>query len=138
MVSFLNIGVGFAIPVDVVNRVVPQLIRTGRVATPGIGIVPADETMATLLGIEGVIIMQTLPGTPAERAGLRGVDSRRHMVGDVIVAANGKPVHRVPDLTDQLEQIGVGGKILLTLKRAGQETVIELEVVDVGQTAPSK
>jgi 2-alkenal reductase len=107
-----------------------------RVPNPGIGIVPADETTATRLGIQGVIVMRTLPRTPAERAGLRGVDTKQRVVGDVIVAADGKPIHRVPDLTDKLEQIGVGGKVRLTLKRDGQESTIELEVVDIGLTAP--
>ena len=51
------------------------------------------------------------------------------------MAANGKPVRRVPDLTDQLEQIGVGGKVLLTLKRGNQQSTAELEVIDIGQTA---
>ena len=59
-------------------------------------------------------------------------------LGDIIVAANGKPVRRVPDLTDQLEQIGVGGKVLLTLKRGNQQSTAELEVIDIGQTAKSE
>ncbi len=138
IVAPINIGLGFAIPVDVVNRVVPELIRTGRVPTPGIGIVPADEATATRLGVEGIIITRTLPGSPAERAGLRGVDSNRNVVGDVIVAANGKPVHRLPDLTDELEQTGVGGKVQLTIERGNQKSTVEVEVVDIGQTAKSE
>jgi S1-C subfamily serine protease len=133
-----NIGVGFAIPVDAVNRVAPELIRTGRVPTPGIGIVPASEAIATRLGVDGVIIVQTLPGSPAERAGLKGVDVAKGLLGDVIVSANGKPVRRVPDLTDQLEQIGVGGKVQLTLKRDSRQTSIELEVIDIGRSTQSK
>jgi 2-alkenal reductase len=133
-----NIGVGFAIPVDIVNRVVPELIRTGRVPTPGIGIVPASDTSAMRLGIEGVIIRRTISGTPAERAGLRGSNLAAGTLGDVIVAVNGKPVHRVPDLTDELEQVGVGGKVRLTLKRDSRETSVELEVIDIGRTTSSK
>lgn len=129
-----NIGVGFAIPVDTVNRVVPELIRTGRVPTPGIGIVPADEALATRLGVEGVIVWRTVPGSPAEKAGLRGVDSARRALGDVIVGANGKPVHRMPDLTDQLEQVGVGGKVLLTLGRGNQQPTVAVEVMDLDAT----
>src|SRR6266853_1978368 len=62
-----NAGVGFAIPIDIVNRVVPQLIRDGHVPTPGIGIVAASEQDATRLGVDGIPILRTLPNTPAAR-----------------------------------------------------------------------
>jgi S1-C subfamily serine protease len=134
--SGASIGVGFAIPVDVVNRIVPELVRTGRVPTPGIGIVPGDEAVATRLGVEGVIVAKTVPGSPAERAGLRGVNLTTSTLGDIIIEANGVRIHRVPDLTDQLEQIGVGGKIRLILKRDGSQTMVELEVIDIGRSSP--
>ena len=67
-------GIGFAVPADIVNRVVPELIKNGRVPTPGIGIVAASEAVATRLGVEGVIVVRTAPGSPAERAGIRGVN----------------------------------------------------------------
>src|SRR5262249_51016409 len=103
-----NAGIGFAIPVDVVNRVIPQLVRNGHVATPGIGTGAASEAAATGLGIEGIPIVRPLPGSPAARAGLRGVDFAKGTLGDVIVAANGKPMRRLSDLTDELDEIGVG------------------------------
>ena len=56
-----NAGIGFAVPVDIVNRVVPEIIRSGRVPTPGIGIVAASEAVATRLGSEGVIVVRTAP-----------------------------------------------------------------------------
>src|SRR3977135_1364363 len=86
-----NAGIGFAIPVVVVNRAVPELIRNGRVPAPGIGIVAGTETIAIRLGIEGVIVVRTIPGSPAAHAGLRGVDTKTGELGDVIVAANGRP-----------------------------------------------
>src|ERR1700732_2227914 len=70
-----NAGIGFAIPVDIVNRVVPQLVRDGHVATPGIGIVAAQGQLARRLGVEGIVVVRTVPGSSAERAGLRGVDA---------------------------------------------------------------
>ena len=54
-----------------------DLIRNGRVPTPGIGIVAANEGIATRLGIEGVVVLQTAPGSPAQRAGLAGIDPGR-------------------------------------------------------------
>jgi len=129
-----NAGIGFAIPVDVVNRVVPELIRNHRVPTPGIGIIAANETVATRLGVEGVVIVRTVPGSPAERAGLRGVDVANDKIGDVIIAADGKPVRRLTDLTDELEQVGVGKTVKLTLNRDGGKIDVSVDVTDVGAT----
>lgn len=129
-----NAGIGFAIPVDVVDRIVPELIRNGRVPTPGIGIVAGNEAVATRLGVEGVIVVRTAPGSPAERAGLRGVNTSTGTLGDVIVGANGKPVGRLADLTDQMEQIGIGRKIQLTVNRGGSSTSMEIDVIDVSRT----
>ncbi|MHC2465082.1 S1C family serine protease [Bradyrhizobium embrapense] len=129
-----NAGIGFAIPVDIVNRVVPDLIRNGRVPTPGIGIVTANEAVATRIGAEGLIVVRTTPGSPAERAGLRGVDMSTGELGDVITAVNGKPVHRLSDLADRLEQIGVGKKVRLTVNRDGSARDVEVAVVDIGRT----
>jgi 2-alkenal reductase len=126
-------GIGFAIPVDVVNRIVPELIRNGRVPTPGIGIVAASEAAATRLGVEGVIVVRTAPGSPAERAGLRGVDQSTGALGDVIVEANGKPVRRLSDLIDEIEQTGVGKPVRLTVRRGGQTRTVEVEPVDIGR-----
>lgn len=132
--SGTSAGIGFAIPVDIVNRVVPELIKNGRVPTPGIGIVAASEAVATRLGIEGVIIVRTAPGSPAERAGIRGVDFSSGALGDVIVQADGKPVHRLSDLTDQIEQVGAGKSIRISLKRGSQTRDITIDVVDVGRS----
>jgi S1-C subfamily serine protease len=129
-----NAGIGFAIPIDVVNRVVPQLIRTGHVPTPGIGIVGADEAVATRLHVEGVVILRTVPGLPAALAGLRGVDPNSRTLGDVIVGANDQAVQSMSDLTDQLEQVGVGQPIKLTLLRDGQKITVNVPVTDIGQT----
>ncbi|WP_076866690.1 S1C family serine protease [Bradyrhizobium mercantei] len=129
-----NAGIGFAIPVDIVNRVVPELIRNGRVPTPGIGIVTANEAVATRIGAEGLIIVRTTQGSPAERAGLRGVDMSTGELGDVITAVDGKPVHRLSDLADQLEQIGVGKKVRLTVNRDGSARDVEVAIVDIGRT----
>ena len=127
-------GIGFAIPVDIVNRVVPELIKNGRVPTPGIGIVAASEAVSTRLGIEGVIVVRTAPGSPAERAGIRGVDFNSGALGDVIVQADGKPVHRLSDLTDQIEQVGAGKSIRIGLKRGSQTRDITIDIVDVGRS----
>src|SRR5216684_3635039 len=131
--SGTSAGIGFAIPIDIVNRVVPEIIRRGYVPTPGIGIVAANEEAATRAGVEGVVVVRTVPGSSAERAGLRGIDPNARTLGDVIVGVNGKPVHRLPDLTEELERIGVGKRITLAIKREGRDVSVEVEVVDIGR-----
>jgi 2-alkenal reductase len=132
--SGANAGIGFAIPVDVVNRVVPELIKSGRVPTPGIGIVAGDERLATQLGIEGVVVVQTMPGSSAERAGLRGVDPSAGVIGDIIVEANGRPVRQLSDLTNELEKVGVGKEIDLTVRQDDRTRRIRALVIDVGRS----
>jgi 2-alkenal reductase len=126
-------GIGFAIPIDVVNRVVPELISKGYVPTPGIGIVSANEDAATRAGVEGVIVVQVVPGSAAERAGLRGIDPSTRKLGDVIVGVNSKPVRRLPDLTQELERVGAGNKVTLSVKRDNREVSLEVDVTDIGR-----
>jgi S1-C subfamily serine protease len=129
-----NAGIGFAIPIDIVNRVVPQLIRDGHVPTPGIGIVAVSEQAATRLGVEGIPILRTLPNSPAERAGLRGVDLRAGTLGDVIASVNDKPVQRLSDLTRELDEIGVGHDVKLGIVRNSRRETINVAVGDMGQS----
>jgi S1-C subfamily serine protease len=128
-----NAGVGFAIPVDVVNRVVPQLIQNGRVATPGVGIVAAGDAVTTRFGAQGIMVLGTSPGSPAERAGLRGLDPKTGALGDVIVAANGTPVRSLADLTDQIEQAGVGNTLELATQRDGKTKTVRMKVADISE-----
>jgi 2-alkenal reductase len=131
--SGTSAGIGFAIPIDAVNRVAPELIGRGYVPTPGIGIVAANEATATRAGVDGVVILRTAPGSPAERAGLRGMDQAGGKPGDVIVGVNGKPVRRLGDFIQELERVGVGKKLTLAIKRDGRDMSIDVDVMDVGR-----
>jgi 2-alkenal reductase len=131
--SGTNAGIGFAIPIDVVNRIVPRLIRQGRVPTPGIGILAADEAVAAQLGLNGVIVADVVRGSPADRAGLSGIDPSTSAIGDVIVGADDKPVRRLSDLTERLESVGPGGSVELTVLRDGNRRTIDVPVIDIGQ-----
>ena len=124
-------GIGFAVPVDTVNRIVPQLIRSGRVPTPGIGIMAADEEFVGRLGISGVVVMDVLAGSTAEKAGLVAVDPVRQEVGDVITHVNGKRVHTVADLAQALIEVGIGSKAELTVMRDHGTRQVMVEVVDI-------
>jgi S1-C subfamily serine protease len=128
-----NAGVGFAIPIDLVSRVVSQLIRDGRVATPGIGIVTAGDAVASRFGMQGIMVLGTAPGSPAERAGLRGPDLKAGTPGDVIVAANGAPVRSLADLSDQIEQAGVGNTVELAMHRDGKTKTVRMRVADISE-----
>jgi len=131
-IAELGTSFGFAIPVDTVKRVVPVLIRDGRIATPGIGIVPAKEDIAIQAGVDGVIIAEVKQNTPAAQAGLRPTDESGKL-GDVIVSANGKTVRNVYEFTDQLEEIGAGGEIALKIQRDGKTIDLTVAVIDIDQ-----
>ena len=125
-------GVGFAVPVDTVARVVPQLIQSGRAPIAGIGILAADEAITSRVGVEGVLVWQTVPGSPAARAGLRSTDPQRGELGDVIVEAEGAPVRRLADLTNTLDRLGVGSDVDLILMREGQRVTVSVPIEDIG------
>ena len=129
--SELGTSFGFAIPVDVASRIVPRLIREGHIPTPGIGIVPAAESLAIRSGIDGVAIARITPGSPAERAGLRAADTTTGAVADIITAADGQPVRNVLDLTEQLENLGVGRTILLRIDRKGTTFDVLVDIIDI-------
>jgi 2-alkenal reductase len=123
-------GVGFAIPVDTVNRIVPELIRTGHARLPGIGFVPLSEEIARQNGIRGIVVQTVSPGGAAAKAGLVGIDERGRL-GDVIVAAEGKPVATVADLATVLERVGIGNKVRLTVVRNGERRELSATVQDI-------
>jgi S1-C subfamily serine protease len=128
-------GVGFAVPIDSVARLVPQLIAKGRIAQPGIGVSLIPARYNAQLGIEGVAIAEVFPKGPAERAGLKGAEitpSRRVILGDRIVAVNGKAVRSEDDLRDAFEAAGVGATVALAVVRdkARRDVRIELTTVD--------
>ena len=95
--SGLNSGIGFAIPVDTVNRVVPQLIKDRRVAQPSLGVMMDDHTSQSVTkqqGVDGVLVMGVRPGSAAEAAGLRGTERTPDGMkyGDIIRAVDNQPV----------------------------------------------
>jgi S1-C subfamily serine protease len=117
-------GVGFAIPVDTVNWVVPQLIAYGKVKRPSLGVEAAADHIVRRSGIEGVVVIGVEDGSGADRAGIRPAyrDRRgRVMVGDVIVAVNGEPVRSSGELDLALEKFREGDTVTLTLERENRE-----------------
>ncbi len=132
--SGTSAGVGFSIPVDTVNRIVPQLIARGRAAQPGIGINPVNQSVVARYGIAGVVIESVRNGTPAAEAGLAGLDRRSNEIGDTIIATNGKPVETLANLISELDRIGIGNSAELTVRRGdpstGKERKVKIKIID--------
>lgn len=126
-------GIGFAVPVDTINRVVPRLIAHGRYVRPTLGILSDDDLSARLLegtGIRGVLVLQVQKGSAAARAGLEGavIDASGAWVGgDVILALDGEAVDRVGALINVLDRHAVGDLVRLSVYRRGE--VLTLEAV---------
>ncbi len=126
-------GIGFAIPVDLVNRVVPSLISRGRAPLPGIGITPVRPDLVERAGIAGVVIAEVRRGTPAAEAGLRPLNQKTDDLGDVIVGVNGKRVESLSSFIGELGRIGVDSVADLTVVRGGKERHVRVRVVEVGR-----
>ncbi len=125
-------GIGFAIPIDTINRVVPQLIKNGHAATPGIGILTGSPALSAQLGLQGVIVLRTVPGSPAAKAGLQGADPDAGVIGDVITAVNGQSVATAAELSAALGHVGIGNTATLTVLRDGQTRTVKVTVTDIG------
>ena len=120
-------GIGFAVPVDTVNRVVPQLIRSGRIVRPRLGVTLADDRMSApvldRMGVLGAMVLRVLDDSAAARAGLRGMgqDEAGNLVpGDVIVEVEGRPVGGTMELFTALGRHSVGDRVTLTVHRVGE------------------
>ena len=135
--SGASAGIGFAIPVDEVNRIVPRLIRDGRFIRPTMGVTAGPEELSRALKLpKGVALIDVQPRGPAGKAGLqpfRRGQSGDILPGDVITAVNGVPVADVDDMLTQLEARSPGDTVKVTLWRAGQQR--QQEVV-LAQPAP--
>lgn len=121
-------GVGFAVPVSEVNGVVPQIIRTGKVIRPGLGVSLANKQLARELNVEGILIINVQPGSAAEKAGLQGTREVAGgiVLGDVIVAVNERKVGDYNELRDELERHDVGDTVTLTIERAGELVQVDI------------
>ena len=122
-------GIGFAVPVDTVRRVVPQLIKHGRVRRVGLGIQIIPDHMSREWGVDGVAILRRLPGGAAAACGLRGLrQSRRDgvVLGDILVGVDGEQIHGNDDLLAVLDRHEAGDTVSVTYKRDGEEDTREI------------
>jgi len=137
-----NVGIGFAVPVNTVRRVVTDLIREGRVLRPWMGVegyeISANLASALDLPVDsGILIARIQPGTTAAAAGLRGATSfvrlrmQRVMVGgDIITEIDGQPVRSMDDLDLLLESKRPGDSVRLTFYRGSIKTQKQIELME--------
>jgi S1-C subfamily serine protease len=131
-------GIGFAIPVDTVQRVVPQILRHGRLVRPTLGIQFFPDSLTRRLGIDGALVARVEAGTPAARAGLRPTRQTSDgdlIWGDLVVAVDGQPVETVEELRTIIENRDVGDQVTLTIVRGlgtNREESLEVAVTLAG------
>ncbi len=130
--SGASAGIGFAVPVDTVARVVPQLIAQGKYIRPVLGIQIDDglnERLIRSLGTKGVYILKVSPGSAAETAGLKGAQLTRDgrvIPGDIITAINGKPTDNIGRYLSRIDDFKVGETVTVAIKRGEQQLDIQV------------
>jgi len=131
--SGASAGIGFAVPVDVVNRVVPEIIRYGRVIRPGIGVILASEKIANRFDIDGLLVINVQPGSTADKAGIRETRQVRGeiVLGDIILAVNNVPVESYDDLRNELDRYHIGDEVTLLIMRDKEHIEIKLRLEEV-------
>jgi 2-alkenal reductase len=123
-------GVGFAIPVDTVNRIVPQLIARGEASSPGIGIGAVNPALVARNGIKGVVIREVRRNTPAAQAGLQPLSERTGKLGDIITAVNGRNVDTLSTFIAEIDRAGIGNTAEFTVVREGKERKERMKIID--------
>jgi len=125
-------GVGFAVPVDTIKKIVPQIIRFGKVTWPGIGVTLLADQYARRLGIEGVIIQEVPAQSEAYRAGIRGLGTDRDgqlYIRDVMTKIDGTKIRSYDDLYNTLENHKIGDTVTLILERDGKVRKVQIRLV---------
>ncbi len=128
-------GIGFAIPINTVRKIVPDLIRYGKVQTPVLGVSLFSQAQADYYrrtnGIEGVIVLDVVPGGDLDRQGMRGLTqgSRGWLLGDVIVAIDDTPVRNEDDLLTVLENHRAGDVVTVLSRRANQNLEYQVRLM---------
>jgi S1-C subfamily serine protease len=134
--SGVSAGIGFAIPVDTVNRLVPELIRSGKIIRPGLGVQldERNEQITQKLGVKGVLVVDVVRGGAAAKAGIqptrRDAEGRLRL-GDIITAVDGQKVESPNDLYLALEKYKVGDAVNLTLLRDGKSVKAKVNLEGV-------
>jgi S1-C subfamily serine protease len=136
--SGASAGIGFAIPVDTVQRLIPDLITYGFPNRPALGIGLVDDRIARRNRIRGLVIQNVGKGTPAEEAGLRGLGRDRRgevVLGDIIREVNGEEVDTRGQLSVALEKVGIGNEAMLTVERQGKRLTLPVRLSSIQEVS---
>jgi S1-C subfamily serine protease len=128
-----NAGIGFAIPADTINRIVPELIRNGKLVRPDLGVKSNDNISAQVsaeTGVPGVLVLGVRPNSPAAAAGIRGTQRVEGSLtyGDIITAIDGKPIRAAADLHAAMNNHKVGDTVRVTVWRDGKTMDVEVHL----------
>ncbi|HIE93206.1 MAG TPA: PDZ domain-containing protein [Acidobacteria bacterium] len=127
--SGTSTGLGFAVPVNIVERVVPQLIDTGEYTAARLGVTSfssrVNQNVSRSQGVTGVLINQVIPGFGAAEAGLQGTNPGASLLGDIITEVDGEAVQTYRDLRRVLDRYQSGDEVELAVSRNGEmQTVV--------------
>ena len=128
--SGASAGIGFSVPVDTVNRVVPQIISRGKYIRPAMGITvdgKLNNRLTERLKVTGVIILSVSPGSAADSAGLKGATITPEgniIANDIIVALENKPIDSVDKLLARIDGFKVGDTVKITVLRKDEEVEV--------------
>jgi len=139
--SGASAGVGFAIPVSIAKRIVPELVRNGSIQRPKLGIQPRDisslGSQAQLPVSDGVLILATQPGGPAANAGLRGLvetEDGQIELGDIIVAIDGEKIDNNDDIYKVMDKHHVGDGVNVEVIRRGRRMAVPVKLTETPTT----
>lgn len=124
-------GIGFAVDSRAISRVVPQIVETGRAVHPGLGVDPVPDHLTRAAGISGVVVRAVLPGSPAEKVGIRGIHPGTVELGDTILALNGKDTPDYDSLYTALDEHNVGDEVELVVLRKGKKLRLRVRLADI-------
>jgi S1-C subfamily serine protease len=128
-------GIGFAVPVDMINDVVPQLIRHGTVKRAGLGVRIADDEIMQRLGKTGVLVLDFPPNSAAKEAGMIATHRNRETdqieLGDIITAINDQSISSATDLRQALSKFKPGDKVTVTVRRGDEEKLLSVTLQPV-------
>lgn len=137
--SGVSAGIGFAIPVDEVNRVVPELIKHGKVTKPGLGVTLAPDNMSRQWVPEGVVVLDVLPEGAAAKVGIRGSSRKKTgniVLGDIIKSVDGKQIKVLKDLYLVLDQKKVGDVVKVLILREEVEMGFDITLMPLQSLKP--